>query len=498
MDVMISDKTTVPWSPPKVLVGVLRAAMLANSPFAVRYVLNYARAKLTEKDLRGAANCLGGECNCPAERVWSPFRVCCAWRGSHINHLPFTILESFFMARTKVTELMVEFVESLGIKIGEKLWPHLAQQKDDDVNPLERLLRAASRGDEEEVRLLLAEGVDPDDGRDADMFGRTPLMYAIYHKKPSMVEALLQAGANTETEIYDINALSMVAIANATELIDILCVDKDGKFSSKSAPWLLEVARQCNNVGVFRAVVSRCEDQLLESRFSGLVQRPHYWHAGSCFSFEIAETMLPHLLSAFGKCSRKYTRTVQALLISDYPNVLRVFLSHESFYKNTEKNWYVLLGGKDRDYHAYPSTACVRLLLGEGLCINPRDDTLPSPTVLHDAVEINCTGLVKLYLRAGADRTLLAYRDFPRSQGTLTPAQYARKKGQDECAELIEQFFPTLTQLCLWTVRLHLHKPMSKYVDSLCVPIELKCEIVLPWIPNAFGLRPAARHYRRI
>ena len=279
------------------------------------------------------------------------------------------------------------------------------------------------------------------------MFGRSPLMHAIYHKKPSMVEAFLQAGANTKTESYGIDAYSMVAIANATELIDILCVDQDGKFFPRSAPWLLEVASRCNNVGFLRAVASRCEAQLLESHLYDLVPHAFFWESGSCFSFEISETILPYLVSAFGKCTRKYTRTVQALLISDCANVLWVFLSNESFYKNTEKNWYVFLDRKYRKF-AYPSTACVRALLGEGLCINPRDDALPSPTVLHDAVEMNCTGLVKLYLRAGADRTLLTYRDFPRSEGTLTPAQYARKKGHVECAELIEQFFPTLTQLC--------------------------------------------------
>ena len=480
MDFMTSDKTTVPWSPREVLVGVLRAAMLANSPFTVRYVLKYAEAKLTEKDLQDAAKCLSGECDCP-KPYWTPLRVCCCWSCSDISGLPFTILASFFMARTMVTDLMVDFAESLGVKIRGKLWPHLAQQEDDDVDPPERLLRAASRGDEEEVRILLAEGVNPDDGRDldADMFGRTPLMHAICHKKPSLVEALLQAGANTKMESYNIDVPSMVAIANATELIDILCVDQDGRLFPRSGPQLLDVASRCNNVGFHRAIVSRCEAQLLESHFSEFCPDSLFWHPGSSFSFEIAETMLPHLLSAFGMCSSKYTRTVEALLISDCPNVLRVFLSHELFFKSNEKNWYVFLDRKNLMY-AQPSTACIRVLLGEGLCINPRDDTLPSPTVLHDAVEGNCTGLVKLYLRAGADRTLLAYGDFPRSEGTLTPAQYARKKGHDECAELIEQFFPTLTQLCLWIVRLHLHKPMSKYVDSLCLPVDLNCEIVLP------------------
>ena len=390
MDFMTDDDRPVPSSPREVLVGVLRAAMLVNSPSAVQYVLNYARAKWTEEDLRDAANCLCGECD-GLDGIWSHSPHCCAWIDSEITDLPFTILASFFMARTKVTDLMVEFVESLGVKIREKLWRHLAQQEDDDVGPPERLLRASSRGDEEEVRILLAEGVNPDDGRDADMFGRTPLMHAIYHKKPSMVEALLQAGSSTNAESCDIDVPLMVAIANATELIDILCVDHDGKFFPRSAPWLLEVASGCNSVGVFRAVVSRCETQLLESHFSTVI-RGSFWYCGSRFSFEIAETMLPHLLSSFGKCSMKYTRTVQALLNNDCPNVLRVFLSHESFYKNTEKSWYVLLDGHGKDgEYAYPSTVCVRILLGEGLCINPRDDTLPTITVLHDAVEVNCT-----------------------------------------------------------------------------------------------------------
>ena len=252
MDFMTVDDwpVTCTWSPREVLVGVLRAAMLVNSPSAVIFVLNYARAKLAEKDLRDAANCLCGECD-GHNGILPHFPHCCEWIGSEIIDLPFTILASFFMARTEVTDLMVEFVECFGVKIREKLWPHLAQQEDDDVDPSERLLRAASRGDEEEVRLLLAEGVDPDDGRDADMFGRTPLMHAIYHKNPSMVEALLQAGSSTNAESCDIDVPSMVAIANATELIDILCVDHDGKFFPRSAPWLLDVASVCNGVGVF-------------------------------------------------------------------------------------------------------------------------------------------------------------------------------------------------------------------------------------------------------
>ena len=134
----------------------------------------------------------------------------------------------------------------------------------------------------------------------------------------------------------------------------------------------------------------------MESHFSTVV-RCSFWYCGGRFSFEIAETMLPHLLSSFGKCSRKYTSAVQELLKSDCPNVLRVFLSHESFYKNTDKNWYVLLY-REKCKYPYLSTACVRVLLGEGVCINPHDDALPSPTVLHDAVEGNCTSLVKLFL----------------------------------------------------------------------------------------------------
>ena len=177
LDFVTSDKTSRSWSPRKMLVGTLRAAMLVNSSSAVRYILNYARAKWSDEDLRDVANCLSGECDC-FKRGFSflSFPECCAWPwlsgGEIFDGLPFTILASFFMARTEVTDLLVGFVESLGVKFREKLWPHLDQQDDDDVGPPERLLRAASRGDDEEVKRLLAEGVDPMLG---EMHARTGL-----------------------------------------------------------------------------------------------------------------------------------------------------------------------------------------------------------------------------------------------------------------------------------------------------------------------------------
>ena len=200
MDFMTSDKTSVTWSPREVLVGVLRAARLVNSPFAVRYVLNYAKAKWSEEDLRDAANCLGGECDCP-ESIWSCSRVCCAWCVTDIDDQPFTILSSFFMARTKV-----DWPHG---GVCRKSWCKDSREALATSCPTRRRWRWsiwAFTACSVHVEMKRKWGFcslkvsTPTMGRDADMFGRTPLMHAIYHKKPSMVEALLQAGAKYRDE----------------------------------------------------------------------------------------------------------------------------------------------------------------------------------------------------------------------------------------------------------------------------------------------------------
>ena len=259
-------------------------------------------------------------------------------------------------------------------------------------------------------------------------------------------------------------------------IVDVLCVDDNGQL--KNPGFMLQIAVMFNNIDFAKYLINRSVPALVQTLFSEIVAESNWPDDHSLV--EVAELMLPYLVSAFGESSWHYSQLVQASMKCDRPDLLRVFLSHETVYKNVAGwNWYDILESKDC-FQKYLSVGCVRVVLGEGLCINPRDDDVFTPPVLHDAIDVNCTGLVKLYLRAGADTTQLASRTVSYSRSTSTPAQYARKKEREECAELIEQFFPTLAQLCLWTVRLNLRKPMSKYVDSLCVPVELKHEIVLP------------------
>ena len=487
IDFMTSDKASTPSSVSETLVGVMRAAVVTNSPSTVRHVLKYAKAKWNDDELLEAAICLTGHCEC----IWLAIDknehtmccCCCKWSGCSFpwndDDAPCTVLLSHVLARTEITNLLVEFAEGLGLTVREQLWPHLREMTPDDCYnevPEAHLVRAASSGDEEEVRRLLAEGADPNCDGCYDFFGRSPLMHSIYHKKPGMVSELLQAGADKE-DVFTISctATDMVALAGATDMFDVLCADGDGKL--QNAGHLLELARAFNNVDFARHVISRCDTTLLQSHFLKAAEQT-FWPGHT--SVEVAELMLPYLVDACGPHSVTHSSVVEALIYADRPDLMRLFLSHERFYEDVaNKNWNDILEDRSISYN-YPSVACVRVMLGEGLCINPRDDDLYCPTVLHDAVELNCTGLVKLYLRAGADTGILAYRGYPHPATSLTAVQFARKEGNEECAELIEQYFPSLVHLCLWTVRLNLRKPMSKYVNSLEVPLELKHEIVLP------------------
>ena len=486
IDFMTSDKASTPSTVSETLVGVMRAAVVTNSPSTVRHVLKYAKAKWSDDELLTAAICLSGKCECMMPAAVDDENTmccaCCSWVGCSFPwtkrnpYAPCTVLLSHMLSRTEITNLLVEFAEGLGLTVREQLWPHLREMTPSSDMPGVHLLRAASSGDEEEVRRLLAEGADPSGDRGYDFFGRTPLMHSIYHKKLGMVSDLLQAVADkADVSTIPCTAADMVALAGATDMIDVLCVDGDGKL--RNAGKLLKLARVFNNVDFARHIISRCDTMFLQSHFLKAA-RQIFW-AGHT-SVEMAELMLPYLADACGLHSVTHICVIGLLVDADRPDLLRVFLSHERFYQVVANaNWYDILECRSFSY-LYPSVACVRVMLGEGLCINPRDDSLPSPTVLHDAVEVNCTGLVKLYLRAGADTGMLAFPGYPPPATSLTAVQFAQKEGHEECAELIEQYFPSLVHLCLWTVRLNLRKPMSKYVNSLCVPSELKHEIVLP------------------
>ena len=488
IDFLTSAKTPDPCSVREVLVGVMRTAVMFNSPSTVRHVLNYAKAKWSEEELYATAECLSGDCDCIDQALDNDEQLdgcaCCNWFGCSYNwskeESPCTILMSFLLARTEITDLLVEFAENLNVEVREQIYPHLMELEEYDVPPV-RLLWAASAGNAKMVQRLLAQGADPNEDLAGDPFDRTPLMHSVYHKKPGMVANLIRAGASEAAAIHLCTPADMVVMASATSLLNVLCVENNRLINPSR---LIHLGGIFNNVSFVKHIFTLCGPQFLKDHFADCVKKS-LW-PGQQSSVEMAELVLPHLVGALGEWSGQYVRLVRVAVKMDRPDLLRVFLSNETFYQNAVKaDWYDILDSRHCS-HTYPAVCCVRVLLGEGLCVNPRRDELPCPSVLHDAVEVNCTGLVKLYLRAGADSTALAYRGDQHSSNTFTPAQYARKKGHEECAELIEQFFPTLAQLCLWTVRLNLHKPMSKYVDSLCVPVELKHEIVLPWFDSMF------------
>ena len=233
IDFLTSDMTTNPAEPREVLVGVMRAAVKCNSPSTVRHVLNYAKVKWSEEELQQAASCLCGSCeclfNCQREDLERHGGCeCCNWLGCSMRwtkgQSPCTLLLSFLLARTEITDLLAEFAEGLGVRARHKLCPHLVELEDDDEEDEEEdeegdlmvcLLRATSAGDEEEVRTLLAKGADPNGETYMDEYCRTPLMHAIYHRKPGMVTDLLQAGASLDQSLHICSPADLVVISSA-------------------------------------------------------------------------------------------------------------------------------------------------------------------------------------------------------------------------------------------------------------------------------------------
>jgi uncharacterized protein len=99
--------------------------------------------------------------------------------------------------------------------------PRESSAKDQELSQLENaLLAAAELGSVEEVKKLLAKGVDVNE---KDIKGRTALMWAAFKGHADVVKELLASGADLNAkDNYDYTALKFVDLYRHNEIAEIL------------------------------------------------------------------------------------------------------------------------------------------------------------------------------------------------------------------------------------------------------------------------------------
>ncbi|MCX5644112.1 MAG: ankyrin repeat domain-containing protein [Phycisphaerae bacterium] len=285
-----------------------------------------------------------------------------------------------------------------------------------DAKPAESLHRAATDGDIEQVKSLLAAGANVN-APDTDPFGTTPLFYAVSKGYTETVEILIAHGAEVNaTQKFSGHTPLHIAAANGHEHIVRLLISKgaDVNASPASRATPLHRAATQGHREVVRILIE----------------------AGARLDLKDWEGKTPLYAAMIERGDD--SRTIVELLVAGGAKLPAIHLA--GFLGDEQKMRACLeqgTGVNARDdcnstpLHAAVNggqTEMVRFLIRQGADIRARDSH--GRTALHLAAMHGYTNVMMLLLTSAADL-------HDRCQDGMTPLHYAAERGHDEVARLL-------------------------------------------------------------